>query len=225
MLPKLPNWILLPFRPGLTIDGSRSCHYPRGDGMRCYHSAFAGMMFLAVASAGCGQKSAGSTAKPPAASTVTNPPKEDQLSSVAITTEANEHLGIETVLLEKKATPRKRMYGGEVALPTGASLIVTAPLPGFLSSPAGGGIPKMGERVRKGQPIYELVSRLNGRSILTPADQVNMIQAKITLGRARIDAENQVEQTKVQLELARTELERAEHLLREKSGTVQRVDQ
>lgn len=193
--------------------------------MRFCEKSAAGMIFLALVAAGCTQKTAGSTAKPEPESKVTNPPKEDQLSSVEITAAAAERLGIETISLEKKPTRRKRMYGGEVTLPTGASLIVTAPLPGFLRTVAQGGIPKMGERVRKGQPIYELVPRLNGRSILTPGDQVNLVQAKITLGRAQIDAEGQVQQTKVQVDLARTELERAEHLLREKSGTVRTVDQ
>lgn len=192
--------------------------------MRICSIAPLGMLCLALLTAGCGQK-AGATAKAEPASKVTNPPKEDQLSSVEITAAAEGRLGIETTPLEKRATPRKRMYGGEVALPTGASLIVTAPLPGFLSSPPQGGIPKMGERVRKGQPIYELVSRLNGRSILTPADQVNMLQAKITLGRAQIDAEGQVQQTQVQVDAAKIELERAERLLRDQSGTVRAVDQ
>ncbi|HEY2253118.1 MAG TPA: efflux transporter periplasmic adaptor subunit, partial [Planctomycetaceae bacterium] len=183
------------------------------------------MVLLTLFAAGCGQKSAGATKKAEPASKVTNPPKEDQLSTVEITAEASERLGIETVPLEKRATQRKRMYGGEVTLPTGASLIVTAPLPGFLRSAAQGGIPKMGERVRKGQPIYELVPRLNGKSILTPGDQVNLVQAKITLGRARIDAEAQIQQTKVQVDAAKIELDRAERLLRDQSGTVRTVDQ
>ena len=158
---------------------------------------------------------------------MTNPPKEDQLSTVRDFSRrtAYERLGIETVPLEKRSMARMRMYGGEVTLPTGASLIVTAPLPGFLKSPAGGGLPKMGERVHKGQPIYELVSRLNGRSILTPADQVSMIQAKITLGRARIDAEGQVQQTQTQVDAAKIALDRAEKLLADKAGTVRAVDQ
>lgn len=193
--------------------------------MRFCQSASVGMVLLTLLAAGCGQKSAGATKKAEPASNVTNPPKEDQLSTVTFTAEAGERTGIETVPLEKRATPRKRMYGGEVTLPTGASLIVTAPLPGFLRSAAQGGIPKMGERVRKGQPIYELVPRLNGKSILTPADQVNMVQAKITIGRARIDAENQVEQTNAQLDFAKKDLERAEKLLGDKVGTVRTVDQ
>jgi len=188
-------------------------------------SAVAGTLLLTLVAAGCNQKSAGSTAKAEAASKVTNPPKEDQLSTVEISAAAGERLGIETTPLENRPTPRKRMYGGEVTLPTGASLIVTAPLPGFLRSPAQGGIPKMGERVHKGQAIYELVSRLNGRSILTPADQVNMLQAKITLGRAQNDATGQLEQTIVQVDAAKIELERAERLLRENAGTGRAVDQ
>jgi RND family efflux transporter MFP subunit len=180
-------------------------------------------MLLAVLVAGCSQKSAGSTAKSATASTVPNPPKEDQLNTfdVGITAPANVRLGIETTPIEKRPTQRKRMYGGEVTLPTGASLIVTAPLPGFLHSPPQGGIPKMGERVHKGQPIYEL---RQDKSIVTFGEKVAVLQARLTLEQARTDADNQVEQTQIQLDAAQVNLERAERLLRADAGTKQRVD-
>ena len=133
-------------------------------------SASAGFLVLSLCATGCGQKSAGATATAEPASKVPNVPKEDQLNTFEISPAAEARLGIITTPVEKRATGRMRMYGGEVTLPTGASLIVTAPLPGFLRSPAEGGIPKMGERVRKGQPIYELVPRLNGKSILSPVE-------------------------------------------------------
>src|SRR5260221_9651056 len=112
--------------------------------------AAAGVIILALLATGCGQKSAGSTVAAAPASKVPNVPKEDQLNTFEISPAAEERLGIVTTEVEKRAMPRKRMYGGEVTLPTGASLIVTAPLPGFLRSPAQGGIPKTGERVAKG---------------------------------------------------------------------------
>ena len=188
-------------------------------------SAAAGMILLTLFAAGCGQKSAGSKAKEEAASKVPNIPKEDQLNTFEISPAAEVRLGIETKLLEKRAMPRKRMYGGEVTLPTGASLIVTAPLPGFLRSPAQGGIPKMGERVRKGQPIYELRPQDNGRSVLSAGEKVGMLQAKIQLEQAQNNAEGQVQQTRVQVEAAKIALERAERLLREKAGTIRTVDE
>ena len=185
------------------LDGRSRNTNPGGDGMFFRQNVAAGMILLTLFAAGCGQKSAGSTAKAVSASTVENVPKEDQLNTFKISPAAEVRLGIETRLLEKRAMPRKRMYGGEVTLPTGASLIVTAPLPGFLRSPAQGGIPKMGERVRKGQPIYELRPQDNGRSILSAGEKVGMLQAKIQLEQAQNNAEGQVQQTRVQVEAAK----------------------
>jgi RND family efflux transporter MFP subunit len=83
----------------------------------------------------------------------------------------------------------------------------------------------MGERVRKGQPIYELVQRLNGKSILSPSEKVNMLQVRLTLEQQQNDAQAQVDQTQVQVDAAKIELERAARLLRSDAGTGQRVDQ
>lgn len=188
-------------------------------------SGSAGMILLALFAAGCSQKSAGSTAKAEPASKVPNVPKEDQLNTFEISPAAEVRLGIVTVPIEKRATVRRRMYGGEVTLPTGASLIVTAPLPGFLRSPAQGGIPKMGEHVHKGQPIYELVQRLDGKSILSPSEKFSMLQARITLEQAQNDAEAQVQQTQVQVDAAKIALERADRLLRDQAGTARVVDE
>ena len=194
--------------------------------MFTHRNAAAGLIFLAMFAAGCNQKTSSAAPKAPPSSTVPNVPKEDQLNTFEISPAADGiHLGIVTTKLEKRALVRMRMYGGEITLPTGASLIVTAPLPGFLRSPAKGGIPRMGERVHKGQPIYELVQRLDGKSILTPSDKVGLLQARMTLEQAQIDAEGQVQQTQVQVDAAKIALERAERLLREQSGTVRTVDE
>ena len=186
--------------------------------------ASAGVVLLTLLSAGCGPPAA-ATPKPAAASNVPNVAKEDQLNTFEISPEAEVRLGIVTTPVEKRATVRMRMYGGEVTLPTGASLIVTAPLPGFLRSPTSGGIPKMGERVRKGQPIYELVQRLDGKSILSPSERFSMLQARMTIEQAQVDAEGQVQQTQTQVDAAKIALDRAERLLREQSGTVRVVDE
>jgi RND family efflux transporter MFP subunit len=128
--------------------------------------------------------------------------------------------------MEKRSMTRMRMYGGEVVLPTGASLIVSAPMAGFLRSPKKGGIPVVGELVHKGQAIYELVPGISERqqSVLSPVDRLNLSLAQANLAQSRNDADAQVEQTEEQLRAAKIELDRAERLQKNDSGTRQNLD-
>ncbi|MBI3864723.1 MAG: efflux RND transporter periplasmic adaptor subunit [Planctomycetia bacterium] len=186
-----------------------------------------GLFIVVCLAAGCDRNSAGSPAKstsPPPAS-VPNAPKEDQLNTFELTEAAAKRLGIETTPVEKRSMVRMRMYGGEITLPTGASLVVTAPLAGFLRAPTQGGIPQVGEHVSRGQALYELVPRLEGKSVLSPSEKVSLLQTRITLEQAQNDAEGQVQQTGVQVEAAKIALERAERLLREQAGTARAVDE
>ncbi|HLJ10655.1 MAG TPA: HlyD family efflux transporter periplasmic adaptor subunit, partial [Planctomycetaceae bacterium] len=156
---------------------------------------------------------------------VPNTPKEDKLNEFELKPAAEERLGIVTTPIERRPTVRMRMYGGEVVLPTGASLIVTAPLGGFLKSPPKGGIPAVGELVRKGQPIFELVPGLSKEQlVLSPADRVNLFLARTNLAQSRNSANAQLEQADEQVKAAKIELDRAEMLLKANSGTRQTVD-
>ena len=153
-------------------------------------------------------------------------PKEDKLNEFELTAKAEERLGIVTAPIEKRTMARMRMYGGEVVLPTGASLIVSAPMAGFLRSPKKGGIPVVGELVHKGQPIYELVPGISEKqqSVLGPVDRLNLALAQANLAQSRNDADAQVEQTDEQLRAAKIELDRAEKLQRADAGTVRNLD-
>src|SRR5258708_31114321 len=139
--------------------------------MPCRQLLIAGLFAAAAAlAAGCGQKTSAAAKAEPAAKVPKDAPKEDKLNEFELTPKAEERLGIVTTPIEKKPVVRMRTYGGEVVLPTGASLIVTAPPGGFLKSPVKGGIPKAGEPVKKGQPIYLLVRGLsNGQTVQEPA--------------------------------------------------------
>ena len=184
--------------------------------MPCRHLLFAALILaLAIPAAGCSQKSSAAPTKPATAAKVpASTPKEDKLNEIELSAQAEERLGIVTTPMEKKPMLRMRTYGGEVVLPTGASLIVTAPLGGFLKSPPEGGVPKVGEPVRKGQPMFILATGLSKeQSVMTPAEYVNLIQALTNLEQSRLDAQAQVDTTREQLDLAKIELDRAESLL------------
>lgn len=179
---------------------------------------------VVILASGC-EKPVAAVKKAEAPANVPNIPKEDKLNDFELTPKAEERLGIVTAPIEKRATVRMRTYGSEVVLPTGASLIVAAPLAGFLQPPKNGGIPAVGARVRKGQPIYALVPQLNGKSIFSPAEKLSLLQARLVLEQARTEAEGQVQQTTVQVDAAKIALERAERLLKGDVGTKRVVDE
>src|SRR4051812_30110127 len=58
--------------------------------------------------------------------------KEDQSVGVTLTPEAEQRLGVRTAPVERKSVARVRMYGGEVTIPPGRAVAVTAPLAGVL---------------------------------------------------------------------------------------------
>lgn len=187
----------------------------------------AGLVLLAACGSGCNQKSAGGTkaaATPPA--NVPHYAKEDQLNIFELTPESEQRLGIATVPAEIRSITRMRMYGGEVTLPPGASLIVAAPLGGILKPPSGGRVPGVGEQVREGQTIFILAPAQDetGNSILTLPERVQLGLAQANVKQQQTDADAAVETAKKNLDLAETELTRAESLLKG-GGTVRQLDQ
>src|SRR5262245_37243578 len=125
-------------------DACRRRHpFVEVDAMLCRPLLGAGLIVAAATlAAGCGRRSSAAPTKAePAAKVPASAPKEDKLNEFQLTPKAEERLGIVTTAIEKKPVLRVRTYGGEVVLPTGASLIVTAPLGGFLKTPLEGGVP------------------------------------------------------------------------------------
>jgi RND family efflux transporter MFP subunit len=180
---------------------------------------------LLLASPAIGCKPAVHTAKaePPAkAAKIAN---EEQLNTIVLTPDAETRLGIVTAPVEVKPIHRVRTYGGEIVLPPGASLVISAPVGGKLEAPTPAAIPNVGMLVSARQPIFKLTPLLSPeRDVLTPSERINLAQAKNAIATSRIDAAGQVEQAQVQVEAARIALERAQRLLRDSAGTAKAVD-
>ena len=152
-----------------------------------------GLMLLVC---GCEQVSA-VPVKPEAPSKVTGSVKEDKLSTVELTEAAEKRLGIETSKIESKSLGRHRIYGGEVTLPSGATILVSTPMTGRLQSPVEAKIPRPGSSVIEKQPVLSLLP------LLSPAE-------KIALATQVTDAEGQIQQAQAVVEQRRIDLERAE---------------
>src|SRR5687767_3531641 len=73
--------------------------------------------------------------KPAPAASVAKLVKEEDLNTVTLTAEAEQRLGIVVAKVERTAMPRARVFGGEVTVPPGRTVLVAAPLGGVLKAP------------------------------------------------------------------------------------------
>lgn len=182
------------------------------------------LIAAALAAGGCGAPHSGA-AKAESPAKVAKVAQEEQVNTIVLTADAEKRLGVATAPVESKSLPRVRSYGGEVVLPPGASLVISAPVGGTLSAPNQSGAPTAGMLVSAKQPIFILTPLLSPeRDVLTPAERINLAQAKNTLATTRIEAAGLVQQAQVQVEAAQIALDRAERLLRESAGTARAVD-
>lgn len=151
------------------------------------------------------------TEKPAPPATVAKVLKEEEINVLKLTPEAEQRLGIETAVVERRSIRQSRTYGGEVMVPFGQTVLVAAPLGGELQV-TDKGLPRPGAKVSKGQPILSLFP------LLTP-------EARTTLGAARVDAEGQIKNARTQVEGTRIAYQRAKKLLRDDVGSQRSVDE
>lgn len=153
-------------------------------------------------------------------------PSESDIYQLTLTPKAVERLGITTAKVERKTVPRQRTFAGEVTIPAGNSIIVSSPVPGTLGPPAKGQIPLPGSRVKINQPIFSLVPLLSPeRDVPTPAEQVQMANARASLVSAQIVAEGDVKQAKAEVEGAQIAYDRSKQLFKDKAGSRRMVDE
>lgn len=147
------------------------------------------------------------------------------LNKVELTPEAAKRLGIELAPVKKRPVQRFRSYGAELVLPTGAAVIVSAPLAGTLQNGESGKFPQVGQRIKAGETLLSVMPLLTPeREVLTPAERLRFAEVKATVAQTQIDADGQLQQASVQVDAARIALERAERLLRDNVGTRRAVD-
>ncbi len=149
--------------------------------------------------------------KPKPAADVPKVVKEDDLNTVTLSEEAEKRIGLTVAPVETKAVRRVRVYGGEVAVPVGRTILVAAPLTGVLKTAPGGEV-KAGQSVKVGQAVFQLTP------LLTP-------DGRATLSAALADADGQVNAAKAQVELGKIALERAKRVLKGGGGSQKQVDE
>ncbi len=116
-------------------------------------------------------------AKSAPAATLSGAIPEADLATVTLSPQAVSRLGIETSALDSSNVAPSLSVGGEVVVPPGRALVITAPVAGVVYAPTNGALPIGGARVTAGQPLMQLVS--------LPADPAR-IQQDVSVARARL---------------------------------------
>lgn len=136
---------------------------------------------------------------------------EEELGVVKLSDEASQRLGVRIGTIEVKPVRRVRVYGGEVTVPAGRTILVAAPLSGLLAAPPGG-VPPAGSQVKAGNPIISLLP------LLSP-------EATTTLAASRADVEGQLKNAQTQLGAMKLALDRAQRLFRDEAGSRRGVEE
>ena len=155
--------------------------------------------------------SAGKHTPPAPPANVTQVLKEDAINTITLQPEAVAKLGLETSEVVRKSMPRARQYGGEVMVPMGKSVIVSAPLGGTLKA-AEAGMPRPGQPVKKGQVVFEFLP------LLSP-------EGKVNLATLRIEADGQVKSAEAQVASATIVRDRARQVFQSEAGSRRMVDE
>jgi RND family efflux transporter MFP subunit len=124
-------------------------------------------------------------AAPPAE--IKNAVTEAQLTTVHLTPEAVKRLGIETAPVESASVSPTRVVGGEVTVPPGQSLTVTAPVAGTVLAPDDGSIPRTGTRVTSGQTLMRLVALPADRDMARVQQDAEVAEAQLRQARAEAE--------------------------------------
>ncbi len=144
--------------------------------------------------------------KQPSPVTVENAKKESELATVKLTPEAEKRLGIQTVAIGTGEVARSMELSGEVVMPQGQTMIVSAPMAGTLQAATKSPL-VIGTPVNKGQTLFRVTPYLAPERDLRV--QINREIASLT---ERVAGAKQRKQ-------------RAEILANEKAGSVRAVEE
>jgi hypothetical protein len=163
------------------------------------------ILFLLI---GCGDEAAQQAAP----ATVAHPVQESELATVTLTQEAANRLGIKVVPIERRSVERVHTLGGEVMIPPGRALGITAPVAGTVI-PGGmeGVVP--GAAVTAQQPLARMLP-------LPPDRDFNLNVAEARYTEARLEAER-VQKLYADRLVSARDFERAQANFRAAEATLQ----
>lgn len=182
-----------------------------------------GLIILSLC-AGCRQSK---SEKPKAAvpAKVEMVPHESELATITLTEDAHRRLGITTAPVESRDVEQRRVFGGDVQVPSNSAISVVAPVPGIVQPMEAAQLPRPGDRIKAGTHVVDLKPLLSPeRDVPTPAEEVQMVGARATLVAAQVAAQGDIERGRADLTGAQISLDRARKLLADRAGSQRAVD-
>jgi RND family efflux transporter MFP subunit len=178
---------------------------------------------LLATTVGCGGKPPKKSSEKPAK--VEAHPSEQDIYRIVLTPKAVQRLQISTVPAAMRSVPRTRMLGGDIAIPDGQRIPITAPLTGTLQPVEGQSLPAAGQTVTPNQILLKLTPMLPPeREVPNAPERVQMANAQAMLVTAQIQADGDMQQAKAQVDGAKIAFDRAKKLLADKAGSRRAVD-
>ncbi len=184
------------------------------------------MLTLCSFAAGCGKSEKATKPKSEAPAKIVKTLQETELAVLHLTSKAVERLGITFAAVRMQPVRQQRFLGGELLIPPGNTIIVSAPLAGTLTAPDGKSIPLPGSHVVVGDPILTFIPLLSpDRAVPTPAERMQMANSRATLVTSQIAADGDVQRGIAEVEAAQIAMDRADQLLRDRAGSQRLLDE
>jgi RND family efflux transporter MFP subunit len=127
--------------------------------------------------------------------------KEADLATITLSEDAERRLGIETVAAQATSGGRTGTWAGEVVIPPGQAIVVSAPVAGTVSFAGSGFLPVPGARLKRNDVLLHLKPLLAVERDL------------------RVSLESEARAAETRVDAARTRFERAERMLKEQTGS------
>ncbi len=183
------------------------------------------LLLAVVWTAGCDRagQSAKSKVEP---AKVAHHVEEQSLNTITLTEHAAQRLAIALADVRTQSVQQRRIVGGEVVIPPGQTIAISAPLAGMITLPDGATAATVGSKVAAAQPIFALQPLLTPeRDVLTPADRVKVAQSKTDIATAQLVAQREVEAAALRVDAAQIAYDRAKKLFDTKAGSKRSVDE
>lgn len=145
-------------------------------------------------------------------STVVHPQLEANLTTVTLTSQAQERLGISTAVISVRDVFNSETFAGEVIAKPGTSSLVTAPFAGIVTAPAGR-LLAPGDIVSQGTAVIFLRPVATQTTGVSPSEDMQVKRVELENARARLKRTSSLVKAQFareeELELAKAEVARA----------------
>ncbi len=152
-------------------------------------------------------------------------PVETDLATISLTSDADRRLGITTAAVIRREVTRRRTLGGQAVVPSGRTIVVTAPLAGVVTRVGLPAIALPGSTVSASDPLLAIRPLLSAeRDVPTPAEQVALVGARANLMAAQTVAAGDVDRSQAEVDGAQIAFDRAKKLFADRAGARRAVD-